>query len=954
MPIIWYIPSSRDATKGSVVLRVKKYTQARTGIHPFMPTLTPAKPRLIHNLAELADRTIGDYLSESLRLHSQRVALVCDDVRWTFAQLDAASSHIARRLLEEGDRSSEPVAVLLDKTPIFVACWLGVLRSGRILVSIDPSDPPARVRQLLEDAGARMVLSQEAQRGLLDQAGVPDLLVMNVDSTPTDAPAEFRAVEHGPSDPCILIYTSGSTGTPKGVVQIHRNLVVAALRTIVAFDYKAQDRIAHTANVGFVVSTMMLMGALGAGVEIHLYNVKRDGLQRIAESAVRERITCLHLTPTVMRAILEALPPGQKLDSLRVLRLAGEPLFRRDVEHFRKFVSRDCVLFNGYGCTEIAMSRYMPIPHDLQLDSEIVSAGHCLERVQVLLLDEDDRPVEPGEVGKICVHTPFIALGYWNRPEETREVFVPALNPSVEFGDRMYRTGDLGRIRPDGCLEVLGRRDQQVKIRGVRIETAEVERTLMRHPGVKLAVAVKCEFAPGDDRLVAFWTPSGEAEVTASELRDLVVSELPTALRPSLFLRREEFPLTPTGKINRATLSESARTERPERGIIAPAQSEAEFALREIWEEVLNIRPIGVTDHFFELGGHSLLAVRVIEEAAKRMGASIAPESFLRAPTIREMAREIESHESESGEQRIVTIHDAGEGIPLWVTGSHRMTFFEYAPLLELLPRDRPIRIVGPSLMDGGDRLLASVEDAAREVVELIRQTQPEGPMFLLGHCMGGLLAMEVARLLTDEGRAIERVIIIEPSALRRWLEPIKRIAAMWGALRSLSLEQQIELFLKLRASAVRMEARLRNWRQWLSPFSAASRAVKAVQNVSRTDLRETENSELMDSSVKRNRVARDATGATLMRLTGVALRGYHPVMRLYFPRAYSGRLAVIRAESSDVSQQPYAAWRREWEQFGRDQIEIRVLPGDHHSILQPPNVRALSEVLEVILSARK
>lgn len=911
-----------------------------------MLALTPSPLKTPPKLSERCHRTIGDFLGESLRKNSTRTVLVHGDLRWTFAQLDAASSHIARRVLEEGDRSCEPVAVLLEKSPMFVASWLGVLRSGRILVAIDTTDPPARIRQILEDSGARTVLIQEAQRDLLAQAGDSNLIILDVDSTPTDAPAHFLAVDHAPDDPCLLIYTSGSTGIPKGVIQNHRNTVATALRIIAAFDYNEHDRIAHTANVGFVLSTMMLMSALGAGVEIHLYDVKREGPEGIAQAMLRNRMTCMHLTPTVMRGIVETLAPGQTLESLRVLRLAGEPLFRRDVEHFRKFISRDCVLFNGYGCTEITMSRFMRIPHDHQLDSEVVPAGVALDEVEILLLDEDDQQVGLGEIGEICIHTPYIALGYWKRPEETREVFVPAPNPSTEYGDKMYRTGDLGRIRPDGYMEVLGRRDQQVKIRGVRIETAEVERVMMQHPGVKLAVAVKCEFAPGDDRLVVFWTPSGEAEVAASELRDLAINRLPTAMRPSLYLRREEFPLTPTGKINRAALSESARTERPERGPIEHPQSEVESTLREIWEEVLSIRPVGVTDHFFDLGGHSLLVMRVIDEAARRMNAKLIPESFLRAPTIREMVNEIKSQAADSGDERILTIHHSGERTPLWIIGSHRMTFFEYAPLLELIPRDRPIRLVGLNLMRAGRRLLFSIEDAARELADLIRREQPQGPILMLGHCMGGMLAMEAARLLAAEGRVIERVFNIEPPALRLWLEPIKKFAAAWGRLRGHSLDQQIKTFLDLRARAVRMEARLQNLTRRISRTKEVKPVVSTREMALTQERTREEDTTPLLLGPWSSRVVQNVEGSSITNLTGVTLRGYTPVMRLHFPRLGSVPLSVIRAEMSDISQQPTRVWRREWERFGGDRLEIRVIPGGHHSIMQQPEVRELAEAI--------
>ena len=495
--------------------------------------------------------------------------------------------------------------------------------------------PETRARYILEDSGAGLILTNAENLRLAKELAHDQLQVMQIGEIDSSISAENPGVSVSPDAAAWILYTSGSTGQPKGVVQTHRNILHFVMIYTNGYHIRLDDRFALLYSFITNAGAHEIFSGLLNGASLHPFDFKKEGLTRLTDWMVEEAVTIYSSVPTLYRRLATSLSGNETFPHLRLLKMVGEPVYRRDVDLFREKFSRDCIFINRLGSTETGTIRWYFVDHETSFEGTHVPVGHAIPDNEVLVLGKDLKPAPVNEVGEIAVKSRFLSPGYWRKPELTEAAFFP--DPSG--GDeRIYRTGDLGRMLPDGRLVHVGRKDHQVKIKGYRIEVAEIETALLDLSSVKETVVLPKKDKVENLQLVAYYVPSSEGAPTVSSLRRALGKKLPNYMIPSVFIKMDGFPLAPNGKINRGALPEPA-SQRPalETTFVRPRNS-IEKKVAEIWSKVLGLDELGVDDPFLELGGDSIRATQVISRVLDQFQVKVPMQALMHAPTIASMA----------------------------------------------------------------------------------------------------------------------------------------------------------------------------------------------------------------------------------------------------------------------------------------------------------------------------
>ena len=584
--------------------------------------------------AEGIEQSIAERFEKQAAAHPDRIAIRSGGWSMTYAELNAAANRLGRAILHAGGDADRVVLLFEQGGPVIVAV-LAVLKAGKTYVPLDPGYPAARLAELVDDSQAGLILTDDAHlEGAKRLASGRSLPVVSSDAVDPAARGDNLGVSVAPDAIAYMLYTSGSTGRPKGVVQKHRNLLHFVRTYTNSCHITPDDRIAWLHSITFSASNMNVYPALLNGAAVYPHDVKRRGVDGLAELLMRERITICQCVPTVFRHFLSGLTGEERFSDLRVFELGGEPVYRRDVELFRLRVGTHCVLVNRLAFTEASVAAQYFITAETELPASAVPVGRPAEGMEILVLGEDGREAGREEVGEIALRSRHLSPGYWRRPDLTAKAFTNG------GGLRTYRTGDMGRIRADGLLEYAGRKDFRVKVRGYTIEVAEVEAALLEIGGVKSAVVVAREDHRGDQRLVAYLIPAGAAP-SADELRTRLGDRLPDFMVPSAFMALEAFPLTSTGKLDRLALPAPDLTQVESAGGYAAPRTDAEAKVAAIWAEVFALERVGIHDDFFALGGHSLLAGRIAARIRQAYGVDLSLGALFDAPTVAELCGQL-------------------------------------------------------------------------------------------------------------------------------------------------------------------------------------------------------------------------------------------------------------------------------------------------------------------------
>jgi amino acid adenylation domain-containing protein len=525
-----------------------------------------------------------------------------------------------------------------------IASMLGVLLSGGVLLTIDRNLPASRQRLMLQLAGAKRLLCIGESR--VEAAWTQEDEPLDLIAVDADTGRAARAIsnlagaglpEVAPDDAAYIFFTSGTTGTPKGVLGCHKGLSHFLQWQRETFGIGPGDRAAQLTGLSFDVVLRDIFLPLVSGATLCLPEEDFDlGANSMMAWLERESISLLHTVPTLASSWLTNLTQQVSLCSLRRVFFAGEPLPEALVRRWRETFPQAGEIVNLYGPTETTLAKcFYRIPSEPSPGVQPV--GHPLPQTQALVLGANNQLCGIGEIGEIVIRTPFRSFGYINASEENQRRFVK--NPyRDDERDVLYFTGDRGRYRLDGALEILGRLDHQVKIRGMRVELGEIEALIGQHPAVAETLVVAREDPAGDKRLVAYVVSKQEAAVSISDLRSFLKERLPIYMVPAVFVPLNALPLTPNGKVDRRALPDPGKLHlEPEVAYVAP-RSEVERTIVSAWQEVLQIEKVGVNDNFFDLGGHSLLLIQLQSKLQEVLNRDVSLIELFKYPTISSLA----------------------------------------------------------------------------------------------------------------------------------------------------------------------------------------------------------------------------------------------------------------------------------------------------------------------------
>jgi amino acid adenylation domain-containing protein len=869
---------------------------------------------------------------ERIEAHAARtpsaLAVISEQGPLTYGELDARARRLAARLRALGVGPDTFVGVAVERSLEMVVGVLGVLEVGGAYVPLDPRLPPERLALIVEDARPRVVLATRRQAELFG-SGTP--LVYLDDPELRTGPIPARAPPPPPESTAYVIYTSGSTGRPKGTLIPHGSLAAYVEAMCTAYGFTAEDRVLQTASLGFDTSVEEIFCTLASGARLYLRTEEMTG--SVAELFRRTEewgLTVLDLPTSLWHEVVLALDvTGAKLPaSVRQVIIGGERAAPERVARWLARVSPKTQLINAYGPTEATVSATL---RDLtrQPPEEGVTEvpiGQPIPGAEAYVLDEHLEPVPPRVPGELYLGG-ALARGYLSQPALTAERFIP--NPfATTPGARLYRTGDLVRLLPDGHLEYLGRVDRQLKVQGYRVEPEEVEATLQRHPAVRACAVVVREDAAGTRRLVGYWSPV-EALETEPDLKALLAGQLPAYMVPSVLVRLERMPLNASGKVDRSALPrvELQATEAVEHTHVPPRDA-VELRLARLWEEVLG-RPVGATDDFFALGGHSLLLLRLSARVQAVFGRELPLASFFRHPTLEQLAAVLRQDSSESASP-LVPLRAQGRRRPLFCVHPVGGTVACYAELARRL-EDRPLYALQAIGLEGEHPPLTRVEDMARAYVAAMREVQPSGPYLLAGWSVGGVLAFEMARQLTEAGETVARVLLLDARA-PAWEDPgggedpLARARAQAGETGDDSA--LLAAFL----------------REAVGPLpEAADALLRSLPPAGRL-------THLLEQARSRHLLPPDVGVPQLRRVFHV-FQATSDAVGAYRPGPWSGELTLLRATGSRPAGGGDATYG--WGALSTRPVAVHDVTGHHRTFMESPEVEGVARALETLLEEK-
>jgi amino acid adenylation domain-containing protein len=853
------------------------------------------------------ERSIHGLFEDQVTATPDAVAVAFEGTTLTYRELDRRANRLAHYLRSQGVRPERPVGLWMERSPEMVVAVLGILKAGGAYAPFDLMAPPDRLAFMLRDARIDVLLTQERMLARLPAHDVRPIC-LDGDRRDVAAQPDTRLPDVATGDSlAYIMYTSGSTGEPKGVAVTHRGVV----RLVRATDYAhfgPDEVILQLAPLSFDASTFEIWGALLNGGRLAVPPPGVVSVDELGALLERHRVTTLWLTAGLFHQVVD-----QRVDVLRPLRqlLAGGDVL--SVSHVRRALEAlpGVRLANGYGPTEgTTFSCCYRIADEAGLERS-VPIGRPIANTRVYVLDQHRQPVPIGVPGELWIAGDGLARGYVERPELTAERFVTQrLADRIE--ERLYRSGDVVRWLADGTLEFLGRQDTQVKLRGFRVELGEVESTIAQHPRVR-DVAVLVRPGPGGDkRLVAYVVADGA--LAPRDLRELLRSKLPEYMVPSAFVLLETLPLTANGKVDRARLPDPDEIREPAATVVPP-RNEEERQLVAIWEEVLGVTGIGTRDNFFDLGGHSLLALRMFVRLEQSLRIRLPIATLFEAPTIEQLAAVVRQGGRTGQWRSLVAIQPAGRRAPIFAVPGVGGNVLCYNDLARFMVPEQPLYGLQSRGLDGTEEPLTRMEDIAAAFLREVREVQPEGPYFLAGMCMGGVVAYEMAQQLRAAGQEIGLLILLETwppvGTWARLLRPGARLLTVLRLIRS-----------RLRLYA-QTWARLGGW-QRVKYLLGRMRMLGEM--VVQRDVFRGDRSEFYQDVVNQANL--------------IAYQEYEP-------RPYAGRVVFFWAEGRQVT--AHQDRRLGWRQLITGDLEIKTVPGDDSGLmLAEPHVQVLARELKI------
>jgi amino acid adenylation domain-containing protein len=843
----------------------------------------------------------------------EAIAVVFENQTLTYWALNQRANQLAHQLIQQGVGPEVLVGICVERSLEMIVGLLGILKAGGAYVPLDPAYPAERLAFILDDTQVPVILTQAH---LVDSLPASPAKVVCLNS---DWEETRQTTLKNPSGRAIannlmyVIYTSGSTGKPKGVMIPHVGIWNQLYWRQTTFSLTPADRVLQSISFSFDPSVWQIFWPLSFGAQLVLpVPGGQKDLVYLIQLMAQQQITVMALVPSMLRALL-AQPSIAQCTSLKHVFCGGEALPSELIEQFYQRFRPSTLLHNVYGPTEASIDAtfWTCQPH---FTHQIAPIGRAIANTQIYILDERLQLVASGESGELHISGAGLARGYLNRANLTAEKFVSL--HSNQINARLYKTGDLARYLPDGNVEFLGRIDHQVKIRGFRIELGEIEIALKQHSLLTETVVVAREDSPGNHRLVAYVVPSEAAVPTTAELRSFLQEKLPEYMVPSAFVVLKTLPLNASGKLDRQVLPAPESEVALDNAFEAPKDA-LENDLTQLWEQILNVRPIGVKDNFFELGGDSLLATRVLAQIETMRGQKLPLAVFQEAATVENLAECLRRQDLTMTQKPLVVIQPHGIKPPLFCIHSRNHHVLNYFPLARHLKPDRPVYGLQPRTTDVSLLSKLSVEEIAADYIEEIRALQPSGPYFLLGYSFGGLVAYEMARQLAAQGERIALLAMVDTYNLRKpwfkrtptYLNMLKRLPIHRAELKKRRLKEKVHYGWKV----LTQEVQKNSDGQSLSLAQQPSPEIVMLE------------------------------------------AAYEQLVKNYVPQTYPGQITLLKAVRPPEAAQRLISDRIDallgWSKLA-DSVEVYELPCNHFNVVFEPFVQLLAEGLQIYLDS--
>jgi amino acid adenylation domain-containing protein len=862
------------------------------------------------------DTSLHQLFEQQVKLTPDSLALISEFEKVTYRQLNHRVNQLAHYLQKQGVTKETLVALCLERDLDMVVGILAILKAGGAYIPLDPSYPVERLNFMLWDSQASLLITKQE---ILEKLSLSTAQTVCLDIHKDEIAQESseNPINISSSDNlAYIIYTSGSTGTPKGVLGTHRGTVNGLYWLWKTYPFTQTEVCCQKTAISFVDSIWEIFAPLLRGIPtVIISNATILDPQLFIETLARHKVTRIILVPSLLRLLLDNYSHlVKKLSQLKLWITSGEALSVKLVQSFQKLMPL-AKLINLYGSSEVSANATYYDTSLLPNPAHSVPIGRPINNTQVYVLNRDLQPTPIGVIGELYIGGDGLAKGYLNRSELTQKRFIDS--PFIP-GKKLYKTGDLVRYLKDGNLEYLGRHDEQIKIRGFRVELGEIATVITQHPDIQESVVIASDDTQENQHLIAYVVTVKQD--IAAQLLPYLQQKVPNYMLPSAFVVLDALPLTPNGKVDKRALQNYEIIRQVTNKFFVAPRNFTELSLVKLWENLLNTSPIGVTDNFFDLGGHSFLAVRLMAQIQDRFGHNLPLSTLFENPTIEKLAIIVSQPSRQSSNSPLVAINSDGKKIPFFCIHGAGGNISPYFNLSKRLGEDYPFYALEDTLEQDKPEII-SVEETATRYLQEIRKVQPNGPYLLGGHCYGGVLAFEIAQQLQKQGQIVSLLVVID---------------AILSEIPIESTDSDDAKFLLRIAESIKTESNI----NFSLPFEELR------------DLPLTEQLNLINKNA--NFIFSDAEIQDFLRYYKL-FKAHVQAMRNYIPRVYPQSITLFRASEEIIHDFDNPEWYTDdpslgWGKCSSQPIQVIDVPGDHFSIFVEPHIQELAKQLKICI----
>jgi amino acid adenylation domain-containing protein len=860
------------------------------------------------------EKCIHHLFEEQVRKTPDSIAVAFENEQLTYAELNARANRLARHLVKQGAKEGTIVAIYVHRSIDLIAGLLAISKSGATYLPLDPIYPKARLALILEDAKPLLLVSELSMAGNLPETNSRVILL---DDKKEYSLESSENLPYGNStNPAYILYTSGSTGKPKGVQIKHHSVINLVCSMSKSLQVTSQDILLAETTISFDIAEMEMYLPLFAGAKLVIAAEGTAMNVELLKSKIDEtNATLFQATPVTFRMLLLSGWKGKQ--NLKVV--CGGEAFPRELA--RELLSRCKEVWNGYGPTETTIySVARKITAEDCVGEGYVPIGHPLDNTTLYVLNQKLMPVPIGIAGELYIGGEGVSTGYLNLPEMTAERFIAdpfTKNPE----SRIYKTGDVVQYFPDGTLMYLSRVDSQVKIRGFRIELGEIESALSQFDGIRENAVIARVDGQGEKMLVAYCVTDKKQRLDEKELKQYLKERLPDYMVPSAIVMMEKLPLTANNKVDRKALPEPELFSTSISKEYIEPKTITEKKLAAIWSSVLKIEKIGILDDFFEIGGHSMIAVTMIIKIEKEFGIRLPLATLFEQSNIQKLSKVIENGIKPDKWRSLVPLRPTGSKKPLFLIHGLGLNVLLYTTIINYLDPEQPVYGLQAKGLNGTDRPLETIEEIASYYISEIMTIDSEGPYQLAGYSLGGNIAFEMGRQLTEMGKKVSFIGLLD--------------AVAESPVNNDSILSYIESGMKYGMNYLLWNIFYFFKTSNESKFSIIRRRWRGLGKKVRG----------MDIDVSHGNHASKGEEHELPKYLRRVHRANRLAGRRYVIKPYDGQVHLFKAEHQTFYIPDPINYG--WDKYANRGVIIHEIPGEHSSTFAPPNDRYFSSILQ-------